>query len=123
VGSINYPAVQAAGLANGTDPYVARDDTDLATSHAEQMRDKTEFPPLAGSNTLDYISFVYNVGDQISVIQGRNVSLQTNVGSNQGETPTYPWIVGKSWHFAGERQTTVLTLSDKRTDLRRTNAW
>jgi hypothetical protein len=42
--------------------------------------------------TLPYVSLAYTIGDRIDLIRGRNVSLRTNVGSGQGEAPTYPWI-------------------------------
>ena len=113
-GSRNYQ--QAGG--DGTNPVVIRDDTAAAMTHAEQLRSAYEFPPLAGSLTIPYITRYYEVGDRIQEISGRDASLQTNVGSDQGETPTYPWIVGVSWMFEGDRQQTVLQLSDHRAEVR-----
>ena len=113
-GSRNYQ--QAGG--DGTNPVVIRDDTEAATTHAEQLRSAYEFPPLAGSLTIPYITTYYEVGDRIREIGGRDANLQTNVGSDQGESPTYPWIVGVSWTFEADRQQTVLQLSDHRASTR-----
>ena len=62
---------------------------------------------------IPYITTYYQVGDRIQGIDGRNVSLQTNVGIDQGEAPSYPWVVGVSWIFEGDRQQTVIQLSDR----------
>ena len=101
---------------DGTDPVVARDDTDNAMAHAYQLRSTYEFPPLAGSVTVPYITTYYEVGDRIEQVAGRNVSLTTNIGQDQGETPTFPWVVGVSWSFEGDRQSTTLQLSDRRAE-------
>ena len=102
---------------DGTDPVVIRDDTQLAMAHAYQLRSAYEFPPLAGSLVIPFITEYYQVGDRIQGIGGRNASLQTNVGGDQGEAPTYPWVVGVSWTFEGDRQQTVLQLSDRRSEV------
>ena len=86
--SINY----AANNGDGTNPVVIRDDTKAALTHAEQLRSAHEFPTLAGSATLPFITDYYTIGDRVNVIEGRDASLQINVGTNQGETPSYPWI-------------------------------
>jgi hypothetical protein len=101
---------------DGTDPIVVRDDTDNAMAHAHQLRSTYEFPPLAGSVTIPYITTYYEVGDRIEQVAGRGVSLTTNIGQDQGETPTYPWVVGVSWSFEGDRQSTTLQLSDRRAE-------
>jgi hypothetical protein len=107
----------AAQGGDGTDPVVIRDDTDAAMAHAYQLRSAYEFPPLAGSITIPYITTYYEVGDRIEQVAGRNVSLTTNIGQDQGEAPTYPWVVGVSWSFEGDRQSTTLQLSDRRADI------
>ena len=112
--SLNYTA--AGG--NGTDPYVVRDDTADAMTHAYQLRSAHEFPTLAGSVTIPYWTDYYQIGDRITLIEGRNVSLQTNVGADQGEAPCYAWVVGLSWTFDEHRQQTTLQLSDRRAELR-----
>lgn len=108
--SVNY--VQQGG--NGTDPVVLRDDTDQAMAHAYQLRAAHEFPPLAGSITIPYITTYYQIGDRIEQVLGRGATLTTNIAQDQGELPTYPWIVAISWGFEGDRQTTTLQLSDQR---------
>ena len=101
---------------DGTNPYVARDDTKAATTHAEQLRSAHEFPTLAGSANLPFITDYYQIGDRLKLIQGRNANLQINVGADQGETPTYPWIVAFAWDFQGDKQQTVLQFSDRRAE-------
>jgi hypothetical protein len=101
---------------DGTDPVVVRDDTGNAMAHAHQLRSAYEFPPLAGSVTIPYITTYYEVGDRIEQVAGRDVSLTTNIGQDQGETPTYPWVVCASWSFEGDRQSTTLLLSDRRAE-------
>jgi hypothetical protein len=110
--SMNYEAHGG----DGTDPIVARDDTSSAMAHAYQLRGAHEFPPLAGSITIPYITTYFEIGDRIQEIDGRDVCLSTNVGQDQGETPTYPWVVGVSWSFDGDRQTTTIQLSDRRAE-------
>ncbi len=105
---------------DGTHNYVARDDTDAATTHAQQIRSAHEMPTLAGSMTIPFLTDYYALGDRINMIQGRNANLQTNVGGDQGEAPSYPWIVARSFVFE-PRQETVLQLSDRRAEVR--NAW
>jgi hypothetical protein len=110
MGSLNY--VNAGG--DGTNPFVARDDTKKAQTHCFQLRSSTEFPVLAGSATIPYITTYYQVGDLVKLIQGRGVSLQTNIAEAQGEEPCYAWITERSFSFANDRQTTQLLLSDQR---------
>ncbi len=112
-GSRNYTAMNG----DGTDPVVIRDDTPLAMAHAYQLRSAHEFPPLAGSLVIPFITTYYQVGDRIQGIDGRNASLQTNVGVDQGEAPSYPCVVGVSWTLEGGRQQTVLQLSDRRAEV------
>jgi hypothetical protein len=112
VSSLYY---QSAG-GDGTDPYVARDDTKAATTHAEQLRSAHEFPTLAGSVTIPFITDYYQIADRVQIIQGRGASLQINVGVDQGETATYPWVTALAWDFQGDRQQTVLQLSDHRAE-------
>lgn len=64
--------------------------------------------------TLPYVSLAYTIGDRLDLIRGRNVSLRTNVGSGQGEAPTYPWIEQISFSFGENAQQTVLQLADRR---------
>jgi len=120
VNSLNYvngaqTDINGAGP-DGTNPLVMRDDTASATTHAEQLRSANEFPTLAGSVTIPFITDYYGIADRIQIIQGRGASLQINVGIDQGETPTYPWVTAFAWDFQGDRQQTVLQLSDRRAE-------
>jgi hypothetical protein len=114
-GSIHY---EDAGGSYGDDPQpkVIRDDTKKATTHAMQLRSAYEMPPVAGSITLRGINLAYSVGDRIGSIDGRDISLQSNIGASQGESPTYPNVIGISYHLDGG-QYTELILSDRRSDM------
>jgi hypothetical protein len=102
---------------NGTDPLIVRDDTQAAITHAAQLRAVHEFPTLAGSVTIPYITDYYQIGDMVNLVQGRNANLQINVGESTGEDPTYPWVTAFSWTFEHDRQQTVLQLSDRRAEV------
>jgi hypothetical protein len=69
--------------------------------------------------TIPWISFSYEVGQTVNVIDGRGISLQTNLGAEAGEAPVYPTIVSKAWDLSGGRQRTILQLSDRRAEQRR----
>jgi hypothetical protein len=103
---------------NGTDPYVVRDDTATAQTHANLVRAAHEFPRLAGSVTIPFLTDYYCIGDRIKLIEGRNANLQINVGMDQGEKPTYPWVTAFSWVLEADRQQTILQLSDRRGEVR-----
>lgn len=94
--------------------YVVRDDSEAAEDHACQLRTAHEQPAVAGSFTIPYISFAYEVGDRISEIAGRDCSLQGNAADEQGEGASYPFIVALAWSFAEGRQATIGQLSDRR---------
>jgi hypothetical protein len=97
-----------------TNPLILRDDTAAAKTHAEQLRAAHEFPTLAGSATIPFITDYYQIGDRVKIVQGRNASLQINVGVDQGEAPSYPWITAFAWDFQGDKQSTILQFSDRR---------
>jgi hypothetical protein len=101
---------------DGTNPVVVRDDTKAALTHAEQLRSAHEFPTLAGSATVPFLTDYYQIGDRVKIVQGRNASLQINVGVDQGEAPSYPWITAFAWDFTGDKQQTVLQFSDRRAE-------
>jgi hypothetical protein len=93
---------------------VVQDDTKAATVHACQLRTAHEFPPLTAAVTIPMFETGYEVGDRISRINGRDVSLLVNAGVEQGEAKSYPFIVAKTWDFQGNKQATTLQLSDRR---------
>jgi hypothetical protein len=117
-GSLYYPTqIDINGnMSDGTNALVIRDDTAAALTHAEQLRSAHEFPTLAGSATLPFITNYYQIGDRVKIIQGRNANLQINVGVDQGETPTYPWVTAFAWDFQGNKQQTILQFSDRRAE-------
>jgi hypothetical protein len=92
---------------------VVRDDTEAATDHAAQLRTVHEFPKVATTFTIPMFTMAYNIGDQIALIAGRNISLQQNAGAEQDEAPSFPVCIGISWEFQKSQQT-VLQMSDKR---------
>jgi hypothetical protein len=100
---------------------VVQDDIEQAKTHAAQVRSAHEFPPLTAAITIPYCSMAYHVGDRISDINGRDVSLIVNAGDEQQEAPSYPFIVALTWDFTGEKQSTILQLSDRRTEPRLRN--
>ena len=116
-----YQRILAGSLYNSTVPkpintdIIARDDTKLALAHAYGLRGKTEFPPLAGSITIPFLTDYYQLGDRISEIDGRNISLQRNVNAGQGEKPNYPFVVSRSFVFQ-PNQGVMLQLSDRRAE-------
>jgi hypothetical protein len=103
---------------DGTNPQVIIDDTAAALTHAYQLRSAHEMPPLAGSITLPFVTDYYEIGDRVRSISGRNANLGISIGMSQGETPTYPWIVGVSWLFEPNAQRTTLQLTDRRAEPR-----
>jgi len=101
----------------GTKPIIARDDTSLALGHANQLRAAHELPPLAGRVTIPSLITAFRVGDRVGRINGREISLQTNIGTGCGESPVYPVIVSLTWDFTGQRQATILELADRRAEM------
>ena len=94
------------------------DDTEAATTHAAQLRSAHEFPPLSAAVTIPMLALSIQVGDQISAIDGRDVSFQLNAAAEQQEAPSYPFVVGLTWDFQRNRQSTLLELSDRRLEIR-----
>ncbi len=117
-GSLNYTTQTDinGAMSDGTHPLVMRDDTAAALTHAEQLRSAHEFPTLAGSATLPFITDYYQIGDRVKIIQGRNANLQINVGVDQGETACYPWVTAFAWDFSGDKQQTIIQFSDRRAE-------
>ncbi len=93
---------------------VVEDDTQAATTHAAQLRAAHEFPPLAAAVVIPAVVLYFQVGDRVDQVSGRGASLQVNAAGEQLEAPSYPYVVGLTWEFQGERQTTTLQLADRR---------
>ena len=98
---------------------VIQDDTDAAVANASQLRAAHEFPPLAAAVTIPMLVDYVQIGDRISEINGRDVSLLVNAGIEQGEAPSYPSVVGLTWDFEGNKQSTTLQLADRRLEPQR----
>ena len=96
-----------------TSAAVVQDDSPEALADAYARRLAGEAGEVAGSVTIPRFTSAYAIGDKISSIQGRNLSLQTNAGAPSSEAPVYPAVVGIAWEFDG-KQHTVLHLSDQR---------
>lgn len=102
----------------GTDMAV-QDDTDAAVAQACQLRSAHEFPPLVAAVTIPMLVDYAQIGDRISQINGRDVSLLVNAGTEQGEASNYPYVVGLTWDFQGDTQSTTLQLADRRLEPQR----
>jgi hypothetical protein len=96
-----------------SDEIVVRDDTTDALAEAISRRTTSEAGEVAGVVVIPRFTQAYRIGDRISSIQGRNLSLQTNAGAPTEEGPVYPAVVGLTWDFDG-RQQTLLQISDQR---------
>ncbi len=94
---------------------MARDDTEKAQDQADAQRLATETSPIAGSFTIPGISYAYGVGDLISKIQGRDISLLCNAGAPAGEGPRFPAVVGFSVNCQNPHAT-VIKLDDRRSE-------
>jgi hypothetical protein len=92
---------------------IPRDDTDRATAHATAYQRASEPAHFAGSVTIPRLTSAYQIGDRISAVDGRKMSLRTGVGGAQGEGATYPSVVALTFQFR-DRQSTTLQLSDER---------
>jgi hypothetical protein len=103
----------AFNQAPGTD-HVVQDDSDAAVAHACQLRSAHEFPPLAAAVTIPMLVDYVQIGDRIAQINGRNVSFLVNSGIEQGEAPSYPFVVGLTWDFQASKQSTTVQLADRR---------
>ena len=108
---------------DGLGGIIVQDDTDFALDHAAQLRTAHEFPPMPIAVTIPGVATGYQIGDQISGIAGRDVSFQRNLAPTDSEAPSYPFVVAISWSFAGEQQSTVLQLSDRRLEPRDPNSY
>ena len=96
----------------GPTARIVRDDSPRALTWARQLQAAHEFPPLTGGATIPGLVTAYRVGDRVARINGRDIGLQTNLGAGQGESPVYPAISALTWDFTGDRQVTILELSD-----------
>jgi hypothetical protein len=114
-----YEKVHSSSPFYNKDTATATDDTLKAKAHANQMRAAHEMPPHAGTVVIPLLVNYYRIGDRISRINGREMSFLTNVGEDQRESPSYPYVVGVEWSFPSNRYSTTLYLSDRRGEVQR----
>lgn len=99
---------------NKNNPAITfRDDTKQALYDATARRAANEMPKTAGPILIRKHVFNYNLGDRISAVAGRNISLRTNGGQAGGEGPIYPRVVAIEYK-ADTEQSTTLYLEDDR---------
>jgi hypothetical protein len=99
---------------HGTADVVIRDDTPAATSYAGAVQSAHQYPRIAGTVHVPWLTRAYQIGDRIKQISGRNASLRTNAG-DAGEAPYYPQIVAAAWELGGKQHTTM-QLADRRAE-------
>lgn len=104
-----------AAAAGKTADFDFRDDTEEATRYAEAMRRSGESARFGGAIEIPRATWAYHVGDKITSIDGRDVTLRTNAGTSQGEADRYPIVVGIDREL-GDRQSTTIHLSDRRAE-------
>jgi hypothetical protein len=92
-----------------------RDDTTDAVAHAEARRRAHELYSIGGPARVFGLTTAYSIGDRVTSVEGRGISLKQNAAAEQGEGDVYPCVVGITYEFEPE-QATVLELSDRRAD-------
>lgn len=93
----------------GTDPADTRDDTTALTSFAEQIRGDEESARMSGSFGLIGLNLNYWIGDLLTEISGRAISLNRN---SAGGTPKYLQVMGVSWYPQQQRTRLVTVAPD-----------
>jgi hypothetical protein len=106
---------------NTSSSVVVRDDTNAAKAEAVAARTATECGLFEGEARLDRLTTAYALGDRISEIKGRDLSLRTDNGGS-GMAPVLPVVVARRWELEGG-QRTYLALSDSGVDRRRYSLW
>ena len=81
-------------------------------AYAKSKRDALEAMAVSGCPVIPWISAGYDLGDVITEVDGRELSLQANVTSTAADK-RYPQVVGVVWHL-DEEQSTRLLLDDDR---------
>lgn len=95
------------------DKVLVDDSTEAAEAEAIARQAAHEAPPLAGPIMIPRLDNTYYLGDLITTVEGRDLSLQTNVGNENGQGPRYPRIAGIEW-LLEDKQATVLYCTDER---------
>jgi len=91
------------------------DDTEKAKAHVEALRLSHEAARFAGSPVVPRFTLAYRLGDKLDRVKGREISFETVIGREQQEGARYPTVVGITWSFDGQQQTT-LHLEDRRAE-------
>lgn len=102
----------------GEDPgfdHFQENDEGEAQAYADAIRKARESGAFAGTVALHGIRLSYEVGDKIDGILGRGVSLRSNLGESEAESPVYPTVVDLRWDCDGE-QKTILQIQDLRAE-------
>lgn len=102
----------ASELNSGSDPADTRDDSDALESLAERLRADEESAHMTGSFTLIDLVTDYWIGDMLTKVSGREISLNRN---SAGGTPKYLQISGVTW-FPQQRRTQLLTRAEEPTE-------
>lgn len=111
-----FDVEQAIGDGTGNQ-VAARDDTKAAQAYADGVRAAHELPPTAGSVTIPRLTASYPIGTQITGVVGRTCNFKSNAG-DAGEGDQFPQVVAIRYVF-GEKQATILMLSDRRSEPQR----
>lgn len=88
----------------------SRDDSAELGKYMDQVNSKTDAAVLSCSLILDGIVTAYRIGDLITKIAGRNISLRTN--TTDVDEPQYPQVVGIT--YLPDQPSTELVLDDFR---------
>lgn len=89
------------------------DDTADAKQYAEAYRAADEMARFTGTVSIPRLTGAYEIGDRISDVTGRGVSLRTNIGAGKGESEQYPIVDRIDWSFEAG-QVTTLHATDRR---------
>ena len=102
-------------LSESGSQVATRDDTTVASRHASARRTAHESATLAGRLTVNRLVRSIRIGDAVTAIKGRDISLRTVVGAAQAEGPRYPVVVGIDRVYT-PRLATTFHLQDRRTE-------
>lgn len=102
-------------LSEAGSQVASRDDTTVASRHAAARRSAHESATLAGTLSVDRLVRSIRIGDAVTAIKGREISLRSVGGAAQLEGPRYPVVVGIDRTFT-PRLSTTFHLQDRRTE-------
>jgi hypothetical protein len=85
-----------------------RVDTDEIEDYAEEIRDRNNGAEVDAEIRIPGICLEYEIGDLITEIDGRNISL--NRASDEDPTPRYPQVVERRFEYTDKGPVTTLVL-------------